>query len=479
MGETIRGNLAATTGRTSGQHVAEMGELREHVIDRVTLWLCVIATIGFIALLAAGRASLARMIAGGDGWLLLGLAIVVALLSASLVTLFLISPAIGRQLRDLADVAEAGGRGRPHEHAGRRARSAARSAGSRRALVTMTFELRDLSALLTSTSAETSGLSAEITHGTEHMATAASGIAVTASQLSEQAQGMAGTIQHLTAEAARLSENARTVTAGAQEGIARNARCAPSRRRITSASTRARAASDSSRTTCARAPSATESLASATDQVRQFVTLVQKIARQSKLLALNAAMEAARAGEQGEGFAVVANEVRRLAATAAEAAEHTDALMKQVLGNMEAARAVERPCARGRGAACTRRRNSAGRASRRSRRASRKRSRGRRRSRNRRAPGSALAGEITDRLDSLTAGTQIVRERDAGRRRRERGAEREHRADRRGRRAAHARGRARGQSRSRVQDLTMDATGAFDAQAARRVRARRTSSSAS
>jgi methyl-accepting chemotaxis protein len=72
--------------------------------------------------------------------------------------------------------------------------------------------------------------------------------------------------------------------------------------------------------------------------VRQFVMLVQKIARQSKLLALNAAMEAARAGEQGEGFAVVANEVRRLAATAAEAAERTDALMKEVLGNMQAAR---------------------------------------------------------------------------------------------------------------------------------------------
>jgi methyl-accepting chemotaxis protein len=62
------------------------------------------------------------------------------------------------------------------------------------------------------------------------------------------------------------------------------------------------------------------------------------MARQSKLLALNAAMEAARAGEQGEGFAVVANEVRRLAATAAEAAAHTDALMKEVLGNMAAAR---------------------------------------------------------------------------------------------------------------------------------------------
>ena len=72
--------------------------------------------------------------------------------------------------------------------------------------------------------------------------------------------------------------------------------------------------------------------------MRAFVTLVQKMARQSKLLALNAAMEAARAGEHGQGFAVVANEVRRLAANSADAAQKTDALVRGIMERVDESR---------------------------------------------------------------------------------------------------------------------------------------------
>ena len=404
MGETIQSNLAATSGRTSAPLLAEPGEPRSHVIDRVTNSVGVIAGIAFVALIAAGWSSLGRIISDGDGWLLLALAVALACLAGALVIILVVSPTVGNQLRDLADVAEA-------VAAGNLAKTpdAANEGGQigrlARAMVAMTGELRGLSSLLTATSAETSGLSAEITHGTEHMAQAASGIADTASQLSEQAQEMAGTIQHLTSEAARLSEHAKTVSAGARQGIARNASlrtlASENHERLDESARRLEQLANDVR----ESAGATESLARATDQVRQFVTLVQKIARQSKLLALNAAMEAARAGEQGEGFAVVASEVRRLAATAAEAAEHTDALMKEVLGNMEAARessaralaavdSVHAATELGRssftqvetGVADAESWTTAIAES--------------------AAAGSALAGEITERLDSLAAGTQ-------------------------------------------------------------------------
>lgn len=177
----------------------------------------------------------------------------------------------------------------------------------------------------------------------EEITTATKESAITTERLAQGSEQLASSSAEATKHLQRLSEQAAEISDGSKQQEEQVHRSSELTEEVVQAVGMTIQTVEAARVQVDSTRDAVDGLAHKQAKIGTIIQTIETIAEQTNLLALNAAIEAARAGEHGRGFAVVADEVRKLAENAGTAAKEIANIIDSVRSDVnEASQAMDR-----------------------------------------------------------------------------------------------------------------------------------------